>query len=341
MTVRKIVLLVGLLLLPLAALAQEGARTYTIKKGDTLWGVSERFLKDPYYWPNLWSHNPFIANPHFIYPGQEVAIYDGRIEIVPAAPEATEPTEAQAPAEVAPVPAPVAQPEPVETITVRTLGGAEGFIADEELVSAGTLVDTTDNRLLMATGDRVFLEMNDPGTVGPGDAFTIFELGREVRHPASGTLLGYQVVVLGSLRVVGIEDSVATAVITEAHQEIRRGARLLPLRSASLEVELKQAEHPLSGTLVAARGGQIALGQNDIIYIDLGSAEGLEVGNLLYISRPRKPTRSALQDEDLQLPDVLLGSAVVLETGTHTASALVLKSVDSLFRGDRVQTVTE
>lgn len=341
MTVRRIVLLACLLLLPLSAPAQEGARTYIIKKGDTLWGISERFLKDPYYWPNLWANNPFIANPHFIYPGQEVAVYDGRIEIVPVRPAA-----APAPpvAETAPVspaePAPPL-PEPQEAITIKAPGGGEGFITVEELESAGTLVDTIDNRILMAAGDRVFLQMEDPASVGPGDTFSLFELGSEVEHPLSGEPLGYQVVDLGTLQVVGIDGAVATAVITASHQEIRRGARLRPHQPPRLEVELKKSDRPLSGTLVAAKGDQITLGQNDVIYVDLGAEDGLQAGNLLYISRPRKGTELALQDRDLQLPDVLLGSAVVLETRSHTATALVLKSADSLFRGDRVFTVTE
>ena len=66
---------------------------------DTLWGISKRFIKDPYYWPNLWSHNPGIGNPHLIYPGQTLHIYDGRIEIVPVAPPATEQAVSCEPAE--------------------------------------------------------------------------------------------------------------------------------------------------------------------------------------------------------------------------------------------------
>ena len=78
MTIRKVMVLACLaLLLPMPALAQSGknsGQTYVIKKGDTLWGISRRFLKDPGYWPDLWSNNPFIGNPHFIYPGQRVAL---------------------------------------------------------------------------------------------------------------------------------------------------------------------------------------------------------------------------------------------------------------------------
>ena len=66
-----------------ASLAKEEAIIYTVKQGDTLWDISQRFIKDPYYWPNLWSNNPDIGNPHLIYPGQKLRIYNGRIEIIP------------------------------------------------------------------------------------------------------------------------------------------------------------------------------------------------------------------------------------------------------------------
>lgn len=342
MLFRKTMLLVCLLLLPLTTQAGEGARTYVIKKGDTLWGISERFLKDPFYWPNLWANNPFVTNPHFIYPGQEVAIYDGRIEIVPVMP-AAETAPAVAP-EVAATPpvesAAPALPEPRETITIKTQGGAEGFITREELKSSGTLVDTVDNRILMAAGDQVFLQLEDSSSAHPGDALSLFELGPELEHPVTGEPLGYQVVNLGELQIKAIDGEVATAVITAGHQEIQRGARLRPLPPARREVELKKSKRELSGYVVAAQSDKIALGQHDVIYVDLGAEEGLEEGNLLYISRVRKATELALE-KDIRLPDVLLGSAVVLETHPHTATALVLKSADAMYRGDKVHTVTE
>jgi hypothetical protein len=141
------------------------------------------------------------------------------------------------------------------------------------------------------------------------------------------------------LQVTDIDGAVATAKITVAHEEIQRGDRLRPVPPPRSEVVLRSSNRELSGYLVAAKGDQVLLGQLDIVYVDLGSEDGLESGNLLYISRSRKATELALE-EDIQLPDVLLGSAVVLETRPHTATALVLKSADALQLGDRVSTVT-
>jgi len=344
MTIRKTMLLCCLLLLPLAASAEEGVRTYVIKKGDTLWGISERFLKDPYYWPSLWSNNPEIGNPHFIYPGQTVAIYDGKLQILPADPETEaapavdkEPAVETAAVETSPVEV-AAEPA---AVTIRAKDGAKGFIDRSKIVGVGTLVDTVDNRLLMAEGERVFVTLRDPGAVSLGDKFSLFELGNEVLHPLTGKPVGYQVAELGSLQITEKGPKVSTAVILDSFREIQRGALLRPYRTPVDEVALKKAEKPLAGYIVSANEGKIALSQHDIVHIDLGAEDGLEVGNLLYISRQRKATELAVGAEELQLPDVLLGSAIVLETQPRSAAALVLKSVDSMYRGDRVTAVTE
>ncbi|BCR06361.1 peptidoglycan-binding protein LysM [Desulfuromonas versatilis] len=332
MIIRKAAILTCILLLPLSALAGEAARIYTIKKGDTLWGISERFLADPYYWPNLWSHNPKVGNPHLIYPGQQIAVVDGRIEFLPVSGEV--------PA-AAPLSVQEAEPLARDSITIKALGAGNGFISSDELGATGTLIDTVDNRIMIGTGDKVFLKMGDLAGTRSGDIFSLFDIGRPVEHPLSGELVGYQVAELGTLQVVETSPSVATAVVTSALREIQRGARIRPYSPPRLEISLKKAAMPLQGTLVSALNGQLALGQYDVIYLDLGSRDGLEVGNLLYISRPRQATELALQGDEIVLPDILLGSAVVTETFGSTATALVLKSADALFRGDRVFTVPE
>jgi LysM domain len=346
MTMKKFLILGLLLLLPAVSFAANDGRVYTIKKGDTLWGISERFIKDPYYWPNLWSNNPSIPNPHLIYPGQQLTVYDGRIEIVGKQMPAEEPAVAPAKPVVEQPPAAEQQqneppPVPQEEIVIKTLGGAEGFVATDDLQQAGKIIDTTDNRIMMAAGDTAFCEMGNLADVKPGDAFNLIEVGKEIQHPVTAEVLGNQVATLGSLIILSTNEQVATAKITSSYREIRRGALLIPFTPPALEVVLKQSQHPLDGYVIAAKEGKISLGQNDMIYIDLGEQNGLESGNLLYLTRSRKPSELIREQTDLKLPDVLLGSAVVLETKQRTASALVIKAVEAIYLGDNVQTVTE
>ena len=350
---KKVLLLLCLGLFPLTATAQEKMsaarenipKTYVIKKGDTLSGISQRFLKDINYWPSLWSHNQQITNPHFIYPGQELNLLGARVELVPgevspletvAAVVAAPPVEMAAVAPVEPISA------TQEEIVIRVPGGATSFIATEELESAGLVIDALDSRILLATGDKMFVEMNNLPATKIGDRFTVFTVRQEVTAPVSGEKIGVQVADLGVAEIVAIHQAVATALITSADLEIGRGARLRPWQPEVREVSLKRAESTIAGTIVAGGSGQIALGQYDIFYADLGSEDGLLPGNLLYLSRPRQATALAVGKEDLPLPDVLLGSAVVLETRSKTATALILKMSNlPIHRGDRVTTATE
>ena len=361
MTLRKTVLLVSLLILvsllmlPISSVAAKNPQIYTIKKGDTLWGISNRFIKDPYYWPNLWSHNPDIPNPHFIYPGQKLAIYDDRIEIVQGEPdveptaepaEPAEPTDEQEITENEPTEAPtpaveeeLVGGEPEEEIQVKVPGGGIGFIGIEELKTAGRIVDASDNRLILGEGDLVFLEMTDLDTVDPGMNFAVFDLGDKIQHPKTDRNIGYQVFELGTLEIIDVDDNVATARIMSNVREILRGARVTPYIAPEKQIALKRARGDLSGYLIASRRGQSTMGQFDVIYTDLGAEAGLEVGNMLYISRPRKLSEQSLTK--LPLPDVLIGQAVVLTTTRDTSAALILKSANLVFKGDNVATFSE
>ncbi len=333
--IHKALLLGCLLLLPLSAAAQTEPHIYTIKKGDTLWGISQRFIKDPYYWPNLWSHNPFVTNPHLIYPGQRVAIYDGRIVFLP---EEGEPAnlEQQPEATAEPV-----LPEPQPELTVKALGSTEGFISLGQLEVAGTLIDTTDNRLLMAEGDQVFIEIETPEGLQPGDLYTLVAIGKKIEHPVTGKALGHQTSVVGQVRIVESTPPMASAVIVRSDKEIVRGARLIPSQLPQQEVTLHKAEQALSGYIIGGENEKLALSQFDTIFIDLGYQDGLQEGNMLYITRPRQQTEAALKGHNLPLPDALLGAAVVLSTHADTAAALVLKSTQAIYAGDRVVTPAE
>ncbi len=321
-----------LLLLLVAATTQAEPYIYTIKKGDTLWGLSERFIKDPYYWPNLWSHNPAVTNPHLIYPGQKIAVYDGRIvflptdgELAPATTEVVEPV----------------RPEPQPELVVKTSGKAEGFVTLAELETAGILVDTTDSRLMMAEGDTVFIKMDSFEGLQAGDLYTLISIGDKIRHPVTRRTLGHQVAVVGQVRIDEIVPPVVSAFVLSSEKEISRGDRLIPSQLPLQEVTLKKAEEPVHGLILGGENEKLTLSQFDTIFVDIGYENGLQEGNMLYISRSRQASRSALRGHNVTLPDILLGAAVVVSTQPETAAALVLKSTEAIYAGDRVVTVMD
>jgi LysM repeat protein len=334
-TLGQALVCLGLLLWPLATLAQEPTHLYTIRKGDTLWGISQRFIKDPYYWPNLWANNPSVTNPHFIYPGQQLAIRDGRIVILPGTARTAVPDGPAHRDGSAGMP-----PEPVEQITIKTTDGTEGFISFSALEQAGVLADANDDRILLSRHDRVFVKINDP-ELRPGDRYTLIEVAETIRHPQTGKALGHRVNHLGEIEIIEVTAPTATGSIRSSTKEITRGARLIPARPAAREIALQKASVPLDGYVIAGSREKITLTQNDIIYLDLGSDDGLKAGNLIYLSRPRRASRMVLADHELPLPDEMLGAAVVLSTQPTTSAALVVKSANPIYVGDQASTPVE
>ncbi len=316
------------------ATAEEG-QIYTVKKGDTLWDLSQRFIDDPYYWPNVWANNPDITNPHLIFPGQKLRILDGRLEIIPAY---TEPEQTEAkPAEAA---EPATEAAAEEAVTIRSTGTGDGFILTNEQ-TLGTVVDSVDNRVLLTKGDLVFVKMIDLSAVQIGDTYGLYQRGEAITHPVSKKKLGTMMYNLGFLQVTEIKGNTVVAKIGQVYREVTRGAELFEYLPHRSELTLKQAVDQ-QGTLIASQQHKIAQGTDDIIYIDLGREQQIESGNLLYISRPRHVSAELLkQAGDLELPDEVLGAAVVIETKNRTSSALIIKSVNAIHIGDNITMVNK
>jgi LysM repeat protein len=332
---RRLTSLILLLILSTALpVMAEEEQVYTIKKGDTLWGLSQRFIEDPYYWPNVWADNPDITNPHLIFPGQKIHIKDGRLVIIPAYPEAKQPAETlQQPAAEEP------QPEPVAEIKIKSTGSGVGFILTDEQ-PLGSLVDSVDNRVLLTKNDLVFLKMKDNSNVRVGDTYGLFKRGKLVMHPKTKQPIGTMMNNLGYLQITEVNGDSVTARIGEVYREIERMAELFEYVPPSKDITLQSGKSDLAGYVVASREEKLALGSYDIVFIDLGSEDGLLPGNLFHISRPRTVTAEIVKQlGKITLPDAVLGAAVVIKANRKSATALVIKSVDAMFIGDQVTVV--
>lgn len=321
-----------------AAMAANGEPTvYVVKKGDTLWGLSDRFIKDPHYWPNLWAKNPDdIKNPHFIFPGQKLRIFPDRIEVV---------TPAKVPAvEAAPVaetPAPVAETavaeEPVVEEKTYTVNGGEGFIASERFKPSGSVIAGQHNRQIYATEDVVYTDIGSSNGGRVGDRFTIFKNYGAVSHPLTNQILGFRTAALGTLQLTEMEKKTSKALITSSFMEIEPGAALLPYRNQRREVSLKAAKKDLTGYIVETRTGNKAIATGDIAYIDLGEKHGAAVGNLLYVVRRPSVELQYFSNSDHQLPVDVLGAVLIVEAAETTSTVLVVKSIETIYRGDKLE----
>ena len=312
------------LLVPLAAGAQSEKPTiYVVKKGDTLWGLSDRFLRDPFYWPNLWARNQVITNPHLIYPGQRVRIYPDRIEFIESEPATCQPL----------------PPDQVVPERIFTASGSEGFLLETDLDTAGTILQTDHNRLVVGQEDYVYTDIGTELGAKSGDKYSILKRVKKVYHPETGSFIGYKFLPLGSLELVDMEAKSSRAIITNSYLEISPGAKLIPYRDNRREVTLKAANKNLDGYIIESKMGNITIGQNDVVYLDLGKTQGVEVGNVLYVVRDVPLDKTFVKRDAGTLPQLVLGAVVVVDVTDKTSTALVVKSVETIYVGDKVKLI--
>lgn len=309
---------------------------YIVKKGDTLWGLSDRFMKDPYYWPDLWARNPeHILNPHFIFPGQKLRIHQDRIEIVSG--KEAKPSEPVATSKQTPVQElkeSLDTPVPERQFTVN---GGEGFIAGNNFKPCGFVIAGQHNREMFAEDDIVYTDIgrNLGGRVG--DRFTVFKKYGAVSHPLTNQILGYRVAPLGTLQLTEMAENSSKALITSSFMEIEPGEGLLPYKNLRKEVSLKAADRDLTGYIVETRTGNQAIAVGDIAYIDLGEKNGVKPGNLFYVVRKVESEIKFYTGTVYDLPVDVLGALLVVETGENTSTALVIKSIDTIYKGDKLE----
>jgi hypothetical protein len=334
----KLLLLAIALIVPCLAVAQDQDEPtiYVIKKGDTLWGLSERFIKDPRYWPNMWSKNSQITNPHVIYPGQKVRVFPDRLELLPKEESVVQKNPVTTTASGATV---TTTDDLAEIANERTYSvrGSEGFILETGTRPAGTIISLHNNRNVAGDDDIVYTNIGKERGVKGGDKFAVFRMDGTVSHPVSNEILGTKITPLGTIQLTDLEKTTSRAIISKTNQEITPGSYLLPANeNKRREIPLKMSVRELKGYIVESYSGMSVIAQGDIVYIDLGSDHGAEPGNMLYVLRDVTIDVSSTTGYAEKLPQELLGAIVILETGKKTATALVVKSIDAIYKGDRL-----
>jgi hypothetical protein len=347
--------------------------TYTVRPGDTLWDLSGRFLNNPWYWPKIWSYNPEITNPHWIYPGNVVKFYPsaeeapGRVEpLASGEPGPEQPAAAASQAEeedVAPVKeledlsrADLKQPASQEEQDAVAVAGPykvgyvpsrdrfvrhDTFVTPRELEESGAIHAAFEERLLLATFDRAYAQFKGAAGVKAGETYLVYKTERPIVHPVTKELFGYQSTVLGTAKVVAVDEKAATVIITSTTEPIERGALLGPWTERSFRpVPSKPNQRALEGRIIGSPVDILTqLAEHQVVFVDRGTADGVETGNDFKVVRSgdlsgRDPNEVP---NDASLPKEDVGSLLVIDAREHVSAALVTRSRSELLIGDRVE----
>jgi LysM repeat protein len=294
-------------------------KDYTVMTGDTLWDISQKELQDPFSWPKIWKENPDIANPDRIYPQQKI-----RIPLFLLQKEITlSEIQEKKLGEKVPEKETVGkiEPSPKEYLVGRALLIASGYIADS-VHSVGSIVDSPTGRTILGVGDYAYVETDSPAEVG--EKFYVIRPVEEVIHPKSGKMLGYLIEVLGIAEIVGQDGDEMKVKITASYTDILTGSLLDSYYEVEPPYRMDTPRKPhIDGHIVAAKELRTLNGILDIVYLDRGKREGLEVGDVC---------STLLQGKHRILNSVIQ----VINTRETTATAIVRRSNNSVTRGDEV-----
>ncbi|HET9753218.1 MAG TPA: LysM domain-containing protein [Myxococcales bacterium] len=355
---------------------------YTIQKGDTLWDLSQKFLNNPWYWPKIWSLNPGIENPHWIYPGNKLHIVPG--EGGPQAPAQVEEeagleaTARNAPEEesgaspdvsVSPPSSPDLDvvnrnsregdaalrsvsasgklafiPPPV----VNSRGG--GLVTPEELRNAGTLEASFEEKELLATYDTAYARFKGEMPVKKGDKLLIFRPEGPIVDPVSHKTLATQTRTVGVGKVVAVDGQQATLQIERSFEEMERGDRVRPWTPEDKRIAPKPNTADVTGRIVqAVDAGLTTYGEANQVFINRGSADGVQEGNTFEVVRHGDGLNAAgvtkaytagaggMRAMSVQTPPENVGLLLVVDAREHLSTALVVRSVRELQSGDVVE----
>ncbi len=252
---------------------------HVVVKGDTLWGISGKFLKDPWQWPKVWKLNRAqIKNPHLIYPGDvvfldmssgtpQLRLLRETITLQPGAVE-----------------------EPLDKVAISTIPlsviapflNQPLIIEKDQLTASPRIIAGQDNRVVFAPGTRIYINKIQEGD---GINWYVYRPSGNLIDPDTKEVLGVEATYLGDAKVTKYGEP-ASADIVKAKEEIFAKDRLVPTGE---NIETSFVPHApdtqIRGRIINIYGGVAEAGPGSIVSISRGTADGIEIGHVLAINR--------------------------------------------------------
>ncbi|MGI9592951.1 MAG: LysM peptidoglycan-binding domain-containing protein [Myxococcota bacterium] len=318
-------------------------RIHVVRRGDTLWFISDAYLGTPWVWPSIWQDNQDIANPHLIYPGDHIWITPSEMRKVtpeeaeallagkPAEPELTEPA-AQDLAEVT-IPGP-AEPVATEQSKIR-LSDREhvGLISADEIDAAASILANTAPRIMISQEDRIYIGLG-AGDAVEGDQFTVLRVGSKVYDPETGRALGYHVEFLGWIEVLEVDVEASLALVRESSSEMFKGDKLVARRMPVSEIPLGDGAAGVEGQISYLPNSRTEMGMMDYVYLNRGTLDGVEVGTPLQVYRKGFKAKDPVAGGRRAIPDRVVAELVVVRSEPEASVAFVRHTEEELARGD-------
>lgn len=323
---------------PAGGAPPQAAETHVVQSGDTLWDLCSKYLNSPWYWPKIWSYNPQLTNPHWIYPGNELRFYPSD-ENLPT--QISSQSIVGAGDEDLEVPGSLEPEELVTTVGSIQVGrhakgstwaAHTGFVTRKAHARAGVIVNSESEAFMLSDYDRTYVKLKEPAK--KGDRFAIYRPTRALQHPVTGEPFGYSIEIIGGVQIIDTSPKVATALIAQAYRPIERGDYVAPWpEDFAARIAPVPATQEAKGYIVDTMGDVLGpLGEHHVVFIDKGRNHGVQRGNIFTVldrgDRFTKRRRS--------LPNEPVGELMVVDVQDAGATAIVTYASRELSVGDKI-----
>jgi LysM repeat protein len=303
-------------------------KSYTVKRGDTLWGIATMFLRDPWLWPEIWYVNPRIENPHLIYPGDVLALAygaDGRAQltVVSGGPARLDPRLRSSPLDGA-----------IPTLPYSAIAAflsRPTILSMEQVRHAPHVLTFRDEHQAGGTGHEFYVrDLN----AAPNARFSVVHVGEPLRDPDNGHMMGYQGIYTATA-VITRPGNPAKGLLTDSARETLRGDLVLAAATDTpSSLTLRTPHSEVHGRIMSVIDGVRLIGQYDVVVINRGTQDGVDAGDILAIDNVGGTVRDGGDGSDhsfgfgsgpsVRLPNERAGTLLLFKTYEHMSYGLVV-----------------
>lgn len=296
---------------------------YTVKKGDTLWDISNRYFNTHWRWPQIWSENQQIMNPNLIFPGERLRLYH-QVWDASISPELKEQPESPSLDQV-----PVIESRYYVYSAIHGIG----FVKEQPVAVSGQVAQVRADKLFQKTilgqDENIYITPSGNTLLKVGEIYAVYRQPMPVKDPESKNIfgvsmniIGFQYYKTGLIRIVESREEYAVAKIEKSFRSIMVNDLLLPYEPLSSKIRLIPGTRDIDGKILMDEEGNEMFGDNAVAYINRGSEDGIQTGQT-YAIYDEYTIGSALDAVDF-------GSLLILHTEATTSTVLILRSDRSI-----------
>ncbi|UOB52259.1 LysM peptidoglycan-binding domain-containing protein [Acinetobacter junii] len=322
---------------------------YVVKKGDTLWDISGKFLSKPWRWPEIWASNKHVKNPHWIYPGDRLLLCslngkpligkdegDGCDGIIRRYTGGGTTLRPQVRIEALNNSVPVIPLAHIQQWLERS-----SVLQADAIANTPYILGTADNRVLAGKGQSVYVRGQG---LENGQRYGVYREGEPyivVDEQGKKQNLGVELLQVASGVAVRNENDITTVELTDSYNgEVRRGDRVMLEQEAMLPtlfypIDAKQVRD--GGKVIRVLGSIGTAAKNGVVTVDRGTADGVEIGQVFSTYQEGEIVQDPKTKEKVKLPGQYVGSLMIFKSFDRISYAYVLESELPIKVGSNIQ----